>query len=71
MILTPSATVDASLEKTINVMLLLGIIIGGQLYCGSLSLVSAIMHPISLWHKKKTLDAFLCNIKPVINDQTV
>lgn len=59
MILTPSATVDASLEKSINVMLLLGITIGGQLYCGISSLVSAIMYPISLWHKKKTLDAFL------------
>jgi hypothetical protein len=59
MILTPPATVDASLEKSFNVMLLLGITIGGQLYCGILSLVSAIMHPISLWHKKKTLDAFL------------
>ncbi len=59
MTLIPPTTVDASFEKSFNVMLLLGIAIGGQLYCGISSLVSAIMYPISLWHKKKTLDAFL------------
>ncbi|MEN6306705.1 MAG: hypothetical protein ABFD91_03035 [Anaerohalosphaeraceae bacterium] len=69
--LIPPTTVDASLENSFNLMLLFGIIIGGLLYCGIMTLGSAIMYPISLWHKKKTLDAFLCNIKPVTNDQAV
>lgn len=71
MILIPPTTADASLKKSFDVMLMFGILIGGELSCGIMSLVSAIMYPISLWHKKKTLEAFLCNIKPVINDQTV
>ncbi len=71
MILIPPTTADASLVNSFDLMLKFGILIGEKLCCGIMMLAFLPTHFFTMRVQKRTLDAFLCNIKPVTNDQTV
>jgi len=71
MIFVPPTSVDASLVKNANLLLAIGMVTGAELFGGFVILVFLATYFFTMRVQKRTLDAFLCNIKPVTNDQTV
>ncbi len=70
MIFIPPTPADASLVKSANLLLAIGIVTGAELFGGFVILVFLATYFFTMRVQKRTLDAFLCNIKPVTNDQT-